>query len=71
MKIYFSNNRVTNQKRCYTGPNKKEHQIPNKKLKGNLSCRDQKRYFKILWALRKTYSMFTSLEFWRADFGLF
>jgi len=52
-------------------PNRKKDLIPNKKVKGNLSCSDQNRECKILWALRKAYSKFTTLEFRRAGFGLF
>jgi len=42
------------------------------KLKGSLGCSDHEMLeFKILRSVRRAYSKFTTLDFRRADFGLF
>ncbi|GAB0185700.1 hypothetical protein GRJ2_001035300 [Grus japonensis] len=50
----------------------KEGQVGNVKLKGSLGCSDHKMVeFKILRAARRVHSKLTTLDFRRADFGLF
>jgi len=50
----------------------KEGLVGNAKLKGSLGCSDREMVeFKILRAVRRAHSKFTTLEFRRADFGLF
>jgi len=50
----------------------KQGQVGNVKLKGSLGCSDHEMVeFKILWAARKVHSKLTTLNFRRADFGLF
>ncbi|GAB0204729.1 hypothetical protein GRJ2_002938500 [Grus japonensis] len=50
----------------------KEGLVGNVKLKGSLGCRDHEMVeFKILRAVRRVRSKLTTLDFKRADFGLF
>ncbi|KAM9662778.1 uncharacterized protein ACIBXB_015380 [Morphnus guianensis] len=50
----------------------KEGLVENVKLKGSLSCSDHEMVeFKILRAVRRAHSKLTTLDFRRADFGLF
>ncbi|GAB0205231.1 hypothetical protein GRJ2_002988700 [Grus japonensis] len=50
----------------------KEGLVGNVKLKGSLGCSDHKMVeFKILRAARRAHSKLTTLDFRRADFGLF
>ena len=53
-------------------PTNKEGLVGNVKLKGSLGCSDHEMVdFKILRAVRKVYSKLATLDFRRADFGLF
>ncbi|GAB0188073.1 hypothetical protein GRJ2_001272600 [Grus japonensis] len=50
----------------------KEGLVGNMKLKGSLGCSDHEMVeFKILRAVRRAHSKLTTLDFGRADFGLF
>ena len=50
----------------------KEGLVGDVKLKGSLGCSDHEMVeFKILRAARRTHSKLTTLDFRRADFGLF
>ncbi|GAB0182026.1 hypothetical protein GRJ2_000667900 [Grus japonensis] len=50
----------------------KEGLVGNAKLKGSLSCSDHEMVeFQILRAVRRAHSKLTTLDFGRADFGLF
>ena len=50
----------------------KEGLVGNVKLKGSLGCSDHEMVeFKILRAVRREHSKLTTLDFRRADFGLF
>ncbi|GAB0203516.1 hypothetical protein GRJ2_002817200 [Grus japonensis] len=50
----------------------KERLVGNVKLKGSLGCSDHEMVeFKILRAVRRTHGKLTTLDFRRADFGLF
>jgi len=53
-------------------PTNKEGLVGNVKLKGSLGCSDHEMVeFKILWAATRAHSKLTTLDFRRADFGLF
>ncbi|PKU38428.1 serine threonine-protein phosphatase 2b catalytic subunit alpha isoform [Limosa lapponica baueri] len=50
----------------------KEEMVENMKLKGSLDCSDHEMVeFKILRAARRAHSKLATLDFRRADFGLF
>lgn len=50
----------------------KEGQVRNAKLKGSLRCSDHEMVeFRILKAARRAHSKVTTLDFRRADIGLF